>query len=157
MYSTQQTASWWTWLLDATMIVLGLYLIVKLAVAVLFLGFSRSFGGKEESDEEEHQSENVASPLTISRTLDACDRHSLTLRKGRLFNEERSWGPVRRAWEGFRDLCFVIQDSKWFQYLTIAMIILNAISMAIQWTDMPEAAVLATTYANYAFSMYFGE
>ena len=42
-------------------------------------------------------------------------------------------GPLRRAWEGFRDLCFVIQDSKIFQHLTTFMIIANAIVLAITW------------------------
>lgn len=164
MYSTQQTASWWTWLLDATMIVLGLYLIVKLTVAVLFLGFSRSYGGEETDKNEEVVADGQGqihtddgSDPTIAQALDACDRPSFILRKAQLFNEEESWGRGRRVWESFRDVCFVIQGNKWFQNFTVVVIIINAASMAIQWTDMPQLAVLATTYANYAVTMYFGE
>ena len=44
-----------------------------------------------------------------------------------------SYGPVRRMWEGFRDVCYIVQDSKSFQNLTIGIIIANAIILAIVW------------------------
>ena len=44
-----------------------------------------------------------------------------------------SYGPVRRMWEGLRDVCYIVQDSKSFQNLTIGIIIANAIILAIVW------------------------
>ena len=49
--------------------------------------------------------------------------------------EEPSGGFVRRAWENLRDTCDVIQDSKVFQLITLAIIVLNAIIMAINWWE----------------------
>ena len=40
---------------------------------------------------------------------------------------------VRQMWEAFRDLCYIIQDSKTFQHLTTAMILSNAVVLAIVW------------------------
>ncbi len=42
-------------------------------------------------------------------------------------------GLIRRGWERFRDYCYFIQDKKWFSNLTMAMIICNAIVLAIVW------------------------
>ena len=42
-------------------------------------------------------------------------------------------GVVRQAWERFRDLCYVIQSMKVFQHLTTAMIVMNAVVLAIIW------------------------
>jgi hypothetical protein len=44
-----------------------------------------------------------------------------------------SFGPFRRTWERLRDVCYIIQDSKFFQHFTMAMIIANAIVLAIVW------------------------
>ena len=40
---------------------------------------------------------------------------------------------VRRLWEAFRDLCYAVQDSKTFQHITTAMIVSNAVILAIVW------------------------
>ena len=42
-------------------------------------------------------------------------------------------GPARRLWESSRDLCYIIQDSKTFQHITTAMILCNAVVLAIVW------------------------
>lgn len=44
-----------------------------------------------------------------------------------------SYSPLRRMWEGFRDLCYIVQDSKFFQNLTTGLIIANAIVLAMVW------------------------
>ena len=46
---------------------------------------------------------------------------------------EKQLSFFRMAWEGFRDLCYIIQDSKIFQHLTTAMILCNAVVLAITW------------------------
>lgn len=40
---------------------------------------------------------------------------------------------ARIAWEKFRDLCYIIQKSKKFEHLTTAMILSNAIVLALIW------------------------
>ena len=134
MYSTQETASWWTWILHFSMIILGLYLIVKLAVAVLFIGFQRSYE-KDSGNEAEGSDIHPAVSSPSLHVLDDFDRSSFRLRKAQLQvkSEEESYGLLKRHWEMFRDICFYIQSSKWFQHLTMAVIVLNSISMAIQW------------------------
>ena len=52
---------------------------------------------------------------------------------GSLLVVEPSPGALHRAWEGFRDLCYIVQDSKIFQHLTTAMILCNAVVLAITW------------------------
>jgi hypothetical protein len=44
-----------------------------------------------------------------------------------------TYGSLRLAWEKFRDYCYLVQDSKFFNNLTIAMIVMNAIVLAIIW------------------------
>ena len=45
----------------------------------------------------------------------------------------RRMGALGRMWEGVRDVCYIIQDSKTFQHLTMAMILSNAVVLAITW------------------------
>ena len=52
---------------------------------------------------------------------------------GPVEEDPTTYGPVRRMWEGFRDVCYIVQDSKSFQNLTIGIIIANAIILAIVW------------------------
>ena len=40
---------------------------------------------------------------------------------------------IGQMWESFRDLCYIIQDSKTFQHITTAMILCNAVVLAIVW------------------------
>jgi hypothetical protein len=42
-------------------------------------------------------------------------------------------GCIGRSWEWTRDTCYIIQDTKTFQHTTTAMILLNAITLAITW------------------------
>jgi hypothetical protein len=42
-------------------------------------------------------------------------------------------GPWRVAWENLQDLCYIIQDTKAFQFLTLALIVLNALVLAVIW------------------------
>ena len=42
-------------------------------------------------------------------------------------------GPVRIAWERLRDICYVIQASRWFDNLTTVVIIMNSAILAVVW------------------------
>ncbi len=57
-------------------------------------------------------------------------------------DEEKEWleerqqqkeGPFRATWEKLRDVCYLIQDSPIFTFVTTVMIVLNAIVLAIVW------------------------
>ena len=43
MYATQATISWWTWLLHITLVLAGGYMIVNLALAVIFINFTKYY------------------------------------------------------------------------------------------------------------------
>lgn len=47
--------------------------------------------------------------------------------------EERPWSRTRLLWEQFRDTCYLVQASAVFQHFTTAMIICNAIVLALVW------------------------
>ena len=43
MFATQASMSWWTWTLHFTMTIIGAYLIANLALAVIFLQFTKYY------------------------------------------------------------------------------------------------------------------
>jgi hypothetical protein len=43
MYYSQAAVSWWTWPLHVTMVIIGGYLIGNLALAVIFLHFTKHY------------------------------------------------------------------------------------------------------------------
>ena len=59
-YNTQAAVSWWTWILHIGMVIIGGYFIANLALAVIFLQFTRHYAalagtsnGSSPSDDEE--------------------------------------------------------------------------------------------------------
>ena len=40
---------------------------------------------------------------------------------------------VREAWETFRDVCYMVQESKTFKIAIITAIVVNALCLAITW------------------------
>lgn len=42
-------------------------------------------------------------------------------------------GPLRMAWERLRDICYVVQASRWFDNLTTLVIIMNSAILAVVW------------------------
>ena len=43
MYATQASVTWWTWPLHVTMVIIGAYLIANLALAVIFINFTKHY------------------------------------------------------------------------------------------------------------------
>ena len=43
MYATQASLSWWTWLLHVVMVLIGGYMIANLALAVIFINFTKHY------------------------------------------------------------------------------------------------------------------
>ena len=54
MYSTQASVSWWTWPLHVALVVIGMYLIANLALAVIFINFTKYY----EISKKDHESGN---------------------------------------------------------------------------------------------------
>ena len=52
---------------------------------------------------------------------------------GQVVGRKQRRGWLRRQWELLRDICDIIQASKTFQHLTTAIIVINAIILAIVW------------------------
>jgi hypothetical protein len=50
MYATQAAASWWTWMLHVTMVLMGCYLIANLALAVIFISFAKHYSSAKTDD-----------------------------------------------------------------------------------------------------------
>ena len=57
MYATQASMSWWTWILHFTMTIIGAYLIANLALAVIFLQFTKYY----EDAKTEHMEHSMQS------------------------------------------------------------------------------------------------
>ncbi len=67
MYATQATCSFWTWMLHVTLVVVGALLIGNLALAVIFLHFTKHYVHKSRSgnaidDSSNHGKNAVQSP-----------------------------------------------------------------------------------------------
>ena len=57
MYATQASMSWWTWILHFAMTIIGAYLIANLALAVIFLQFTKYY----EDAKAEHMEHSMQS------------------------------------------------------------------------------------------------
>ena len=53
MFNTQAAASWWTWLLHWTMVILGSFLLVSLTIAIIFINFTKNFAVMNDSKKRE--------------------------------------------------------------------------------------------------------
>ena len=52
MYNTQAALSWWTWILHVSIVIIGGYFLANLALAVIFLQFTRYHPALAEDPEE---------------------------------------------------------------------------------------------------------
>ncbi|KAG1668958.1 hypothetical protein FOA52_001002 [Chlamydomonas sp. UWO 241] len=180
MYATQGALSWWTWMLHVTIVIFGCFFLVNLTLAVIFLAFNTHYrppGSKGDDNDDE------ATDTIISARMDHIfavnlpplpedsgeDKRQSSRNDGNDVSLSASWSSammsgwgtppwvaaVGEGWARTRDACFVVQDTKAFEWVTVGIIVLNAICLALTWYDMPVSLKKATDYANYAFTVYF--
>lgn len=136
-------------MLHAVMVLFGAYLIINLIIAIIFISFNKHYNGESCSEASKPDTDGQTNVEIECATSSSNGHH-----KGQLA-EVGDPSLVRLGWERLRDYCYVVQDSKWFEWTTTTMIVLNAIALALVWYNMPEQLSQATTYLNYFFTMYF--
>jgi len=165
MYATQGALSWWTWLLHVTAVILGCFFLVNLTLAVIFMAFNQHYSPNGSTNE--HDAASVVDD--ISTRMDSIfehiqptgvDKFDLSSPAGDAGGKSQEYIPVhqgwlRERWQCCRDLCYLFQGCKVFEITTVTVIVLNAISLALTWYNMPQTLADATTYANYVFTFYF--
>jgi hypothetical protein len=138
MYNTQASVTWWTWLLHIPMAIIGGILISNLVVAILFINFIRNYSQSDKIDQ------------TLAMRI-----HS-SLGGSRIFSQHQSLAPASGWWARFRRACRKIEGHRYFENLSMTMIILNAVVLGIVWyPNMPNSVDQTTTYLNYSFTFYF--
>ncbi|GAX86028.1 hypothetical protein CEUSTIGMA_g13443.t1 [Chlamydomonas eustigma] len=164
MYATQAAMSWWTWPLHIFLVIVGGLLLANLALAVIFLHFSKYYNEAKLNSASSLDSSKSAKMLAVELNVvtdipsagDGLRQPILDFPPGPSLQKPLVvTGISNIAWQQFRDLNYTICYSTWFLHLTTFMIVSNAIVLAIYWYEMPQEWVTGTTNANIAFSCYF--
>lgn len=180
MYDEWDGLIWWTWPYDILMVIIGAFLIQNLALAILFLNFTKNYAEQSRKAREIAESirilsrrGSVASQTSSYHSSDydydpSSDRGHVQQHGGPYLSMmggvwsrfmraiSALFSPLSEPWESFRDLCYELQDTKGFHIAATAMIILNAIVLAFVWyPNYPDSVNVAVINLNYAFTMFF--
>eukprot|EP00798_Chlamydomonas_sp_ICE-L_P006468 gene6469-3102_t len=179
---------WWTWPLHLTMMILGAFLILNLALAVLFLYFTKGLDFEKKKREEDKSGQSDCGSgsgsdrpsssnyegkeeskekgqIKLLADYDSDDEEDpKVVHNGKRLDQDSEDGNHPRvssgqggleAWEKTRDWCYYLAMNKTVNWTTTAVIVLNAITLALLWYNQPDAVTQITTYANYVFTIYF--
>ncbi|CAG9459996.1 unnamed protein product [Pedinophyceae sp. YPF-701] len=139
MYIAQDAVSGWVWVYFVFMILFGSFFMVNLALAVLYMYFT-----KESDDvpaEEEDEGEKEPEPEQADEPPDA------------MIAEVGARGPP--WWAATRVFCLKVSYWKYFDVTTNALIILNTLVMAAEHYRMPDWQAEGSDYVNYILTGYF--
>ena len=180
MYDEWDGLIWWTWPYDVVTVLIGAFLIQNLTLAILFLNFTKNYA--EQSKKAQERAESVRQISRRGSFLSHASSFASSFGLGSHKDEQelihtdgkhrdslvsQAWKKLKRSlwvivsplsepWETFRDLCYELQDSKGFYVVATAMIILNAIVLALVWyPNYPNSVNVTVVNLNYAFSMFF--
>eukprot|EP00793_Prasinoderma_coloniale_P003769 PRCOL_00003146-RA len=139
MYDLQDGKSPWVWIYFLFLIIVGSFYAINLALAVLYLYFTR-----RDDDEEAESAQDNAGDKKVTSDAKAFDNG------GRMPGDV----PVQSSSKLVRT-CQSIVEHESFMYVIVALIVINTIVMAAEFDGMPDAMFTAFDAINYILTAAF--
>jgi len=135
MYYTQDGVSWWVMIFYVLMIVFVSFFAVNLMLAVLYVKFTEPSSAEDDEGYTPRTSVGTTEPPPTK--ID--DEVAVT-----------SWQN-----SALKKYCYELQKKPAFEMTTMALIVLNTITMASEYHNMPNALSDALEWINYVLAAYF--
>ena len=139
MYDLQDGKSPWVWIYFVFLIVVGSFYAINLALAVLYLYFTR-----RDDDEEAESAQDDAGDKKVTSDAKAFDNG------GHMPGDV----PVQSSSKLVRT-CQSIVEHESFMYVIVALIVINTIVMAAEFDGMPDVMFTAFDAINYILTAAF--
>jgi len=139
MYMLQDGTSSWVWIYFAILIVFGAFFAVNLLLAVLYVKFTEE--GPADNGEGGQGSDSL-------RDAHQSAEHSEPGEQGEV--AVTTWSNNRLVL-----FCFKLQAHKYFDLVTMSLIVLNTITMASDYDGMPTSSANVLEGINYGLTSYF--